>query len=183
VAIQESTTSTYSATLVGSDLLPVPTNGDLVIGNPYTRYLANALGGREVLGAAGAAVAPGFKQLAYSAGGTPPHAAGVVGTPFLYTLVGSVPTAKVANAATSATGTTPTEGIFQFDQTGIGHSSLLSPTASPTNTLLIQKQVRYFLGSTGVNLVVDPTQTATLPFVIPSFGDVQVPEKYEILGY
>lgn len=182
VTIQESTTTTYSATLVGSDLLPVPTNGDLVIGNAYTRYLANALGGREVLGTAGAAVAPGFKQLAYTAGGTPSHAAGVVGTPFLYTLSGSTPAPKVANAAVAATDTTPTEGFFQFDQTGVGHSSLLDPTASATATGLIQKQMRYFLGLTGT--VVDPTQGApALPITSNLPVEVQVPAQYSIFGH
>ena len=182
VAMQESTTSTYSTTL-GSDGLPVPSDGDLVIANAYTRYFANALGGREVLGTAGAAVAPGFKQLAYTAGGTPAHAAGVVGTPFLYTLSGTSPAPKVANAATTAAGTTPTEGVFQFDQTGIGHSSLLDPTASATNTGLIQKQFRYFLGITGTSIVVDPTQGATLPIAPVALEGLQVPAQYVIFGH
>ena len=183
IAIQESTTSTYSATLVGSDGLPVPTNGDMVIGNPYTRYFANALGGREVLGGAGAFVAPGFKQLAYIAGGTPAHAAGVVGTPFMFTLSGASPVPKVANAATTAADLTPTQGFFQFDQAGIGHSSLLDPTASLANTGLLQKQMRYFVGMTGTNLVVDPTQGAALPIAPVSVPELQVPRQYLILGY
>jgi hypothetical protein len=157
--------------------------GDTVIGNPYTRYLGNALGGREVLGAAGAAVAPGFKQLAYTAGGTPPHAAGVPAQ-FMYTIAGGALAPKVANAAVTGADTTPTEGYFQFDQTGINHSSLLDPTASLANTGLLQKQMRYFLGITGVALVVDPTQGgAALPLAPLSFPDVQVPEKFLILGH
>ena len=156
--------------------------GDQVIGNPYTRYLGNALGGREVLGAAGAAVAPGFKQLAYTAGGTPAHAAGVPAQ-FMFTLSGGAPAPKVANAAVAATDTTPTEGYFQFDQTGIGHSSLLDPTASPANTGLLQKQMRYFLGITGTALVVDPTQGAALPVAPLSLPGLQVPAKYTILGH
>jgi len=180
VMMQESTTTTYSATL-GSDGLPVPTNGDLTISNAYTRYFASALGGREVLGAAGASLAPAFRQLAYTAGGTPAHAAGVVGTPFLFTLSGATPAPKVANAAVSGAATTPTEGYFQFDQTAIGHTSLLSPTASPTNTGLLQKQMRYFFL---MNLVVDPTQGApALPLAPVQIPDVQVPERFTILGH
>lgn len=157
--------------------------GDVVIGNPYTRYLGNALGGREVLGAAGAAVAPGFKQLAYSAGGTPAHAAGVPAQ-FMFTLTAGAPAPKVANAAVAITATTPTEGYFQFDQAGIGHSSLLDPTASLVNTGLLQKQMRYFLGAMGTTLVVDPTQGgATLPLAPLAFPEVQAPEKYTIFGH
>src|SRR5512133_1895708 len=157
--------------------------GDTVISNPYTRYLGNALGGREVLGSAGAAVAPGFKQLAYTAGGTPAHAAGVPAL-FMFTLTGGAPAPKVANAAIAATDTTPTQGYFQFDQTGINHSSLLDSTASLANTGLLQKQMRYFLGITGVALVVDPTQGgAALPLAPLAFPDVQVPEKFTILGH
>lgn len=155
--------------------------GDQVIGNPYTRYLGNALGGREVLGAAGAAVAPGFKQLAYTAGGTPPHAAGVV-TQFMFTLSGSTPAPKVANAAVSLSDTTPSEGYFQFDQTGIGHSSLLDPS-NLTNLGLIQRQMRYFLGITGTTLVVDPTQGTALPITPVPMKDIEVPERFTILGH
>jgi len=180
VMMQESTTTTYSTTL-GSDGLPIPSDGDLTISNAYTRYFANALGGREVLGAAGASLAPAFKQLAYTAGGTPAHAAGVVGTPFLFTLSGSAPAPKVADAAVSGAATTPTEGFFQFDQASIGHTSLLSPTASPTNTGLLQKQMRYFFL---LNLVVDPTQGApALPIAPVALRDIQVPERFTILGH
>jgi hypothetical protein len=153
IAIQESTTTSYGTTL-GSDGLPVPTNGDLVIGNAYTRYFANALGGREVLGTAGAVVAPGFMQLAYTAdgaftvgGASTAHAAGVVGTPFMYTVTDGALAPKVQAAAISALDTTPNEGFFQFDQTGIGHSTLLDPTDSPIATVLIQRQMAYFLGT------------------------------------
>ncbi|HEX9010810.1 MAG TPA: hypothetical protein VF804_10635, partial [Holophagaceae bacterium] len=156
--------------------------GDTVIGNAYTRYLGNALGGRGVFGAAGATVAPGFNQLAYTAGGTPNHAAGVPSV-FMYTMASNVLTPKVANAATVATATTPTEGYFQFDQTGISHSSLLDPS-NMTNLLLIQKQMRYFLGVTGTSIVVDPTQGgATLPIAPVPVQDIQVPGKYTILGH
>ncbi|HJW71747.1 MAG TPA: hypothetical protein VJ486_02735 [Geothrix sp.] len=161
--------------------------GDQVIGNAYTRYLGNALGGRGVLGAAGAAVAPGFMQLAYTAGGSPDHAAGVV-TQFMYTLNGATPAPKVGDAATTAADTTPTEGYFQFDQAGISHGSLLSPGPAPdypymTNYLLLQKQMRYFLGFTGTSIVVDPTHGTTLPIAPVRNEGVLVPAKFDILGY
>ncbi|HEY3400660.1 MAG TPA: hypothetical protein VGK03_08515 [Geothrix sp.] len=162
--------------------------GDQVISNPYTRYLGNALGGREVLGSAGAAVAPLFKQLAYTANGTPAHAAGVPAQ-FMYTLTAGAPTPKVANAAITAASTTPTEGYFQFDQANIGHSSMLDPGPAPTypymtNVLLIQKQVRYFLGAMGNTIVVDPTQGgAALPAAPVAFPGVQVPAQFTILGH
>ena len=153
--------------------------GDQVISNAYTRYLGNALGGREILGAAGASVAPGFKQLAYTAGGTPAHAAGVV-SQFMLTLSGGTPAPKVANAAVIGSATTPTEGYFQFDQTGISHGSLLDPS-NMTNLLLVQKQMRYFLM---LGIVVDPTQGApALPVAPVSYNEVAIPERYTILGH
>jgi hypothetical protein len=153
IAIQESTSTTFSAS-VSSDGLPIPTNGDLYIGNPYTRYFANALGGREVLGAAGAAVAPGFKQLAYTAGGTPNHAAGTPAQ-FLFTITGGAMAPKAANAATSASAITPTEGYFQMDQSDTAHTSIYDYVSRPITYGLIQKQMRYFLAN---GAVVDPTQ-------------------------
>jgi hypothetical protein len=158
--------------------------GDQVIGNPYTRYLGNALGGREVLGTAGAAVAPGFKQLAYTAGS---HAAGVPAQ-FMLTLNGTTPAPKVADAATTASAVTPTEGYFQFDQTGISHGSLLDP-ANMTNLALIQKQVRYFLGMGALipgatSIVVDPTQGgAAFPIAPAMHKDVEVAPVWPILGF
>ncbi|HJU83360.1 MAG TPA: hypothetical protein VJ600_04050 [Holophagaceae bacterium] len=157
IAIQEATSTTFDAS--GN-----PTNGDLVITNPYTRYFGNALGGRGVLGAG--YVAPNFMQLGYTAGGTPNHAAGVVGTPFMYTIGGSGLAPKVGAAAITAADTTPNEGYFQFDQPGISHGFLLDPS-HPTNIYLGQKQMVYFLGVTGTSIVVDPTQTA--PF-LPTAG-------------
>jgi hypothetical protein len=181
IAIQEVTSTTYGTSL-GSDGLPIATNGDLYIGNAYTRYFANALGGREVLGAAGAAVAPGFKQLAYTAGGTPAHAAGVVGTPFMFTLSGASPVPKVANAAVAATDVTPTEGFFQLDQAGITHSSFFDSTGSATATALIQKQMTYFLGANSI--VVDPTQGApALPLAPLAFPARLAPARFAITGH
>ncbi len=184
ITIQESTTSTYSATL-GSDGLPIPTNGDLVIGNAYTRYFASALGGRGVLGTAGAAVAPDFLQLGYVALGATvaPHADGVVGTPFLFELEGAALTPKVGSAAITATASSPEQGYFQFDQASIKHSSILDPTANALNTYLIQTQMGYFLAGKGA--VVDPTHFAPpAPAMIVGtpVKDVQVPPAYKILG-
>jgi hypothetical protein len=169
------------------------TDGDQVISNAFTRYFANALGGQAVLGvAAAAAIGPNFSQLAYTAGGAylvggalpSAHAAGVVGTPFMFTLnPGPVP--KVANAATSVLATAPTEGYFQFDQTGIGHAFLINP-ANAVGITLSQRQLVYWLGT---GLVVDPTQQgATLPMVttpaaLPQSMIFQAPERITILGH
>ena len=156
--------------------------GDTTIPNAYTRYLGNALGGRAVLGTAdAAAVAPGFAQLAYTTGGTPDHTAGVPAQ-FMFTLNGGAPAPKVANAATLLTDTTPSEGYFQFDQTGINHNSLIDPS-NLTNLGLIQRQMRYFLGATGNTIVVDPTQGATLPIAPVAMKEMQVPTQFKILGY
>lgn len=187
VVVQEATSTTFDAT-------GVPTNGDLVITNPYTRYFGNALGGRGVLGAAGAPVGPNFSQLAYTAAGahtvtTPTgvvataHAAGAVGLPFMYTLSpGLAP--KVTNAATAVTDTTPKEGYFQFDQAGIAHAFLLNP-ANPVAVDLGQRQLVYWLGT---GLVVDPTQqSATLPIAqpvyLPESMIFQAPARITILGH
>lgn len=183
VVMQEATSSTFDAS--GN-----PTDGDLVITNPYSRYFGNALGGRAVLGtSAAAAVGPNFSQLAYSAGGTYPsssaaHAAGVVGTPFMFTLSGSTPAPKVANAATSASATTPKEGFFQYDQTSIAHAFIINP-ANPLAIALSQRQLVYYL-KTG--LVVDPTQqSGTLPIAgsvsLPEDMIFQAPGKITILGH
>jgi alpha-beta hydrolase superfamily lysophospholipase len=190
ITIQESTTSTFSAVagnILGHDLLPVPVDGDLVISNPYTRYFAASLGGRDVLGAAGAKVAPDFMQLGYVALGAvfSPHADGIVGNPFLFTPDVTGIVAKVGPAATSASASAPNEGFFQFDQTGIGHSSLLDPTAnSGINTFLIQTQMGYFLAGHGG--VVDPTHFAppSAPAIIGApLGRVLVSTKHRIIGY
>jgi hypothetical protein len=181
IAIQESTTTTYGTTL-GSDGLPVPTNGDLVIGNAYTRYFANALGGRAVLGTAGAAVAPGFMQLAYTAdgaytvgGASTAHAAGVVGTPFMYTVTDGSLAPKVQAAATSVLDTTPNEGFFQFDQTGIGHSTLLDPTDSVIATALIQRQMAYFLGTSEVYVTAQAASGASTKQPLTGTTGVAIP--------
>jgi len=141
--IQEATSKNF-------DTLGNPTDGDLVITNPYTRYFGNALGGEGVLGGAGAAVAPLFFQLGYGISDRIP-------VPFMYTLTGAAPTPKDESAALTPAATAPGEGYFQFDQTGIEHGALLDP-AFPVNAGLLQKQMLYFLGVTGTSIAVDPTQ-------------------------
>ncbi|NTV73324.1 MAG: hypothetical protein HGA66_03850 [Holophaga sp.] len=168
VLIQEATSSTFDAD--GN-----PTDGDLVITNPYTRYLGNALGGRAVLGtAAAAAVAPGFFQLGYGAADRIPST-------FMYTLNGASPAPKTQPAALFPTDTTPVEGYFQFDQAGISHGGLLDP-AHPANAGLMQKQLLYFLGVTGTSIALDPTQTAS-GLVTGVSAEVQVPAIWTILGH
>jgi hypothetical protein len=131
--------------------------GDIVIPNYTTRYFGQALGGRTLFGYD---FAPGFAQLAYGGADTPAHAAGLV-VPFM---AGATPTTvKAGAAATSPVATTPKEGYFQFDQTGIDHGFLLDNT-TPANTAAGQKQMLFFLGGpnlgagpgAGANIVVDP---------------------------
>ncbi|MCE1204611.1 MAG: Ig-like domain-containing protein [Holophagaceae bacterium] len=187
VVIQEATSSAFNQYGYTTS-----TDGDQVISNAFTRYLANALGGRAVLGtAAAAAIGPNFSQLAYTAGGTylvggalpTAHAAGVVGTPFMFTLSPG-PTPKVANAATSVLDAAPKEGYFQFNQTGVGHAFILNP-ANPVSITLGQRQLVYWLGT---GLVVDPTQQgATLPMIaapaLPETMLFEAPKSITILGH
>lgn len=122
--------------------------GDLVIPNESTRYLGSSLGGREVLGESGAAVAPGFRQLGYL-GDTTPR----VPAPFLYTLVAGAPSPKVGFAAfLLGSDTTPTEGYFQFDLPGVTHGFLINP-ADSTITLGQTQMLQWLLRG----VVVDPT--------------------------
>ncbi len=173
IAIQEATSTTYASDGI------TPTNGDRTITNPYTRYLGNALGGREVLGAAGAAVAPGFKQLGYGGAATPRIPAN-----FMYTVISGALSPKVDFAATSATATTPVEGYFQFDQSGVSHGFLLDPTGSATATGLGQKQMVYFL-SAGID--VDPTSASLAKSLAKAVSgvsyEVVAPYSMRIFGY
>ena len=186
VVMQEATSTAFDATTGAA------TNGDLVIPNENTRYFANGLGGRAVLGtSAAAAIGPNFGQLSYTAGGAylvggsiaTAHAAGVVGTPFMFTL-NPAPAPKVVAAATSVLSTDPKEGYFQFDQTGIGHAFLINP-ANPVAVTLAQRQLVYWLGT---GLVVDPTQQgATLPIVTPAALPqpmiFEAPKQITVLGH
>jgi hypothetical protein len=155
--------------------------GDQVIPNENTRYLGNALGGREVLGPAGAAVAPAFKQLGYR-GATTPR----IPSLFLYTLTSGAPAAKVDFAAKgSSAATSPAEGYFQFDQTGINHGSLLDPTASLANTGYMQSQMLQYLLYGGI---VDPTPTGAAKQAVADqitgvSYDVSLPPVLKIFGY
>jgi hypothetical protein len=123
--------------------------GDTVIPNYTTRYLGQALGGRTLFGYD---FAPGFKQLLYS-GDTTPKAGFMLGAGVL----------KTGAAATSPVATSPLEGYFQFNQTGIDHGFLLD-NSTPANTAAAQKQMLFFLGGpnlgagpgAGANIVVDP---------------------------
>jgi hypothetical protein len=155
---------------------------DLVIPNSSTRYFGNSLGGREVLGSVGATVAPGFSQLGYL-GGTSPS----IPTQFMYTLSGSTPAPKAAFArAIEVAGTTPAEGYFQFNQTGIGHGFLID-NSTPANTALGQTQlVAYLLKG----VVVDPTSSGSLltlakplPFIPLAAGEIRLPPVLKIFGY
>lgn len=170
IAIQEATSTTFAADGI------TPTNGDTVITNSYTRYFGNALGGREVLGAAGAAVAPGFQQLGYIGAATPR-----IPATFMYTLSGGLPAPKVGFAAPAAS---PKEGYFQFDQAGVSHGFLLDPTHSLAVTQMAQYQMVYFMEA---GLVVDPALTPAkqLAGAIPAglVREILLPKTVDILGY
>jgi hypothetical protein len=93
-------------------------------------------------------------------------------------------TPKVLSAATSVLDPSPTEGYFQFDQTGIAHAFLINP-ANPVGITLGQRQLSYWLAT---GLVVDPTQqSATMPTATPSALPqamiFQAPQRITILGH
>lgn len=156
--------------------------GDLVIPNDSTRYFGNALGGREVLGAAAATVAPGFKQVGYRGA-----SAARIPSSFMYTLAAGTPVAKVdfAAAQNDLAAATPAEGYFQFDQEKINHGFLIDPRASATNTTYAQTQMVNFLLR---GVIVDPTPTGvakqTSATRVPALKyDVRMPPVLKILGY
>lgn len=153
--------------------------GDTVIPNDNTRYFGNALGGREVLGAGGAAVGPAFKQLGYIG------ATVRIPSLFMYTLSEGVPAAKTAFAALNGSGlSAPAEGYFQFDQAAINHGFLIDPRASAANTGLAQSQMVQYLLYGGI---VDPTSGAGKQVVgtpVPSVAnDIRLPAVMKIFGY
>ncbi len=155
--------------------------GDQVIPNDNARYFGNALGGREVLGAAANGIAPNFKQLGYRGAATPR-----IPSSFMYTLTGGALAAKVGLAAQSSVGAaTPSEGYFQFDQTGINHGFLIDPTASAANTQYAQSQMVQYLLFGGI---VDPTPSGvtkqTVAEQAPALRyDVSLPPVLKIFGY
>ena len=129
--------------------------GDQVIPNYTTRYLGNALGGRQIFGGD---IAP--SSVSSDAGDTAPK------VPFM---LGTAPgTIKSSPAAYSPGATMPQEGYFQFNQTAIVHQFLLGPSLPSTdpnyatqlqNTGAAQKQMLFFLGGpggAGTSIVVDP---------------------------
>ncbi|MDP1832079.1 MAG: hypothetical protein Q8K67_08475 [Geothrix sp.] len=123
--------------------------GDTVITNFYTQYLANALGGR---GLVGADIAPAYTQIRLASSTTPT-------VPFLY---GS-PTAFKASVAPAVNATTgPTEGHFQFG----------SPTAISLHAVLHTpegtKQVKIWLQN---GHVADPFDTTNWPITLPASPD------------
>lgn len=114
--------------------------GDQVFPNENTRYFGNALGGRGVMGGAGALVAPGFRQLGYRGGATPR-----IPALFMYGMTSGAVTPKVDFAASINDFTNaPTEGYFQFDNAGVNHGFLIDPS-NMTNIVLAQTQMVSFL--------------------------------------
>lgn len=167
--VQEATSTSFSSAAV-------PTNGDQVILNDYTRYFGNALGGRGALGSAAFDIAPGFSQLSYADGRTPAQ--------FMYTTTAGALAPKTVPAATSAGASSPTEGYFQFDQADVTHGFLIDLAHSPTSLPLAQRQMVYLLNT---GLVIDPTVvSASLPkAALGAAGlsyQVQVPRSMRILG-
>lgn len=165
--------------------------GDQVIPNDNTRYFGNALGGREVLGSAAAAIAPGFKQLGYRGA-----AATRIPSSFMYTIAAGAPAPKVdfAAAQSNLAATSPKEGYFQFDQAEIHHSFLINPktaaggaptAATGANTTYAQTQMVNFLLR---GIIVDPTATGLTKSVsgvqLPTMNyDIRLPSVLEILGH
>ncbi|MEI6827703.1 MAG: hypothetical protein WCK54_19090 [Desulfuromonadales bacterium] len=155
--------------------------GDVVIPNANTRYFGNALGGREVLGAAAAAIAPGFKQLSYITASRIPSS-------FMYTLTAGAPPMILKSAPAAVNGSrsaAPAEGYFQFDQAGIDHGFLIDNT-TPANTAFAQSQMVQFLLYKGI---VDPTSSSApakqaFKDQIPAlYNDIRLPPVLNILGH
>ncbi len=140
-----SPTGTVASRFSGRLLMQEALN-DAVIPNAATRYFATSFAGWNV---AGGDFAPGFKQVQYSTTSPTPHTStnGVVAA-FM---------TKLGAPAAAPTSTTPVEGYFQFDQTGISHGFILDWAGSATNAGLGQKQLAYWLGAGGASIVVDPT--------------------------
>lgn len=160
------------ASLLSGRILVQEALGDTVVPNATTRYFVNALGGRSILGLGASApvqgaldaIAPNFRHLSYSVGSR-------IVSPVIYKRNSTnsaieVKTAVGTTAANLAAGTNiNTEGFFMFDQAGLGHGMLLSPT-DPAN-LLAQRQAAWFLGYsldglTTSRAAIDPTGWTTL---------------------
>lgn len=142
IAVQEAVSSHF-------DVNGSPTDGDLVIPNTATDYFLNSFAGWGAVFGPSGDFDPGFQQLAYG-NGTVPH-------PVLFTQGAGGIAPKVGTAAIVPTASTPTQGLFQFNQAGIDHAFLLD-NKTPANTALGQKQLLFFLGAGGGgSIVVDPT--------------------------
>lgn len=125
--------------------------GDTVITNFYTQYLANALGGR---GLVGTDISPAFTQIRLASSTVPT-------VPFLY---GS-PTALKASVAPAVNASTgPTEGHFQFGTPAAisNHAVLHTPEGT--------KQVKIWLQN---GRVADPFDTTNWPIAVPIGHDSQ----------
>lgn len=171
VLMEEATTTTFDGN--GN-----PTNGDLVITNPFNRYFGNALGGEAVLGsAAAAAIAPNFDQLAYVTGSRIP-------AQFMFTAgeTGLAPKDEDAANIQALAPPFPTEGYFQFDQPGIEHGALLDLT-NPVNAGLLQTQMVYFLNGIAVDPTTMPAPGAAKPAPLGNAAKVQVAPTWRIFGH
>jgi hypothetical protein len=80
-------------------------------------------------------------------------------------------------------GSSPAEGYFQFNQTGIGHGFLID-NSTPANTALAQTQMMAFLLK---GVVIDPTTSGPLAkrlYTLPSIAqEILLPPVVNILGY
>lgn len=111
--------------------------GDTVIPNAEGEYWANALGGRTPQ--LGGDVSGGFTQVLNDGDAAPAR-------PFMFGTSYANLKAAVA-AATPPSGTTPSQGIFQFGTAGspAAHGLLLQDTTTPANVIRAQAQMAYWL--------------------------------------
>lgn len=113
--------------------------GDSVIPNAEGNYWANALGGRTAQ--LGGDVSGGFTQI-LNDGDTAPA------VPFLFgTSYANFKTAIAA--AVPPSGTTPTQGVFQFGTVAspAAHGMLLQDTVTPANVIRAQAQMSFWLAT------------------------------------
>jgi hypothetical protein len=113
--------------------------GDLVIPNAEGNYWANALGGRAPQ--LGGDVSGGFTQILNDGQAS-------VAVPFMFGASYTTIKAAVA-AATPPTGTTPSQGVFQFGTIAApaAHGLLLQDTTTPVNVVRAQAQLAYWLAT------------------------------------
>lgn len=113
--------------------------GDKVIPNSNGNYWANALGGRTPQ--LGGDVSGGFTQILNDGQAS-------VAVPFMFGTSYANIKAAIA-AATPPTGTTPTQGVFQFGTVAApaAHGLLLQDTTTPANVVRAQAQLAYWLAT------------------------------------